>query len=648
MYRICLSVFLMIIGGCVKAQFGPIERDASSSPPNSGVDSGGNAAVGGLTASVTVVDFGDMAVSADLASSPGWSVPQFVVINGIGAEGLVPAIAGSGEFGQGAPACVSSTQCVLTIYFTPLHVGPATASYAIGPGLVIILNGNGVVPGKISSNDRDGGVLMPDAAVIVSGGDAADMAKGAVVPSDAGSNMGAGGSSATGGSGGSGGAISVATTAAAVETATVPGTVAFTNGAAVGAMSGTAWVGTGKLDPLTDPLCNGAPITDVATCSGSHPSWNSTSELCISGSIPAQAANPSPVDYATNWGMQFGIPSSGDQSPVLGKIYATIEVAVTGTPTNGLRVLLHRSGDPASFTFCAMYKSGPIPFANFNANCWDNSGQKFTTADSAKIDGFSLMVPSGPQAIKVTDLCMTGITFGTTAVSSGSYPNAGPSVMTIANGKAQGALTGWPWVSFGAAQTITDPVCLGSGKPPTAATPCTASVKWNSATAACMAGNSPPVSDADRNASWGMGIGVGVKDTGGPIGKMFSTISVSATGVPASAIASKLWLVSVHRNNDPANVLYRAVDNGTGQAHALTSLNTAWSNPAKGLWFSAADAPNIDRIEVDVISSTEAFTVTDLCLHSVALDKAQQVGAGVPPDAAVIDSGSTDSTGIDR
>ena len=192
--------------------------------------------------------------------------------------------------------------------------------------------------------------------------------------------------------------------------------VTFSNGQAQGQMNGLGWVGMGvQGDNVTDPTCGTTPpyqqITAAVPCT-TQTHWNPPSALCVTGTIAALPAVPTQADYTNNWGLEIGVYANSDGVSAIGTAFASINVAVTG-PVPGLRVNIHRKGDPGtlSYLYCALYTGSAIPLTNFNTACWDNSGTAFTAADAPKIDRVILLVPSSGTAITVTNLCMTGITF---------------------------------------------------------------------------------------------------------------------------------------------------------------------------------------------------------------------------------------------
>lgn len=179
----------------------------------------------------------------------------------------------------------------------------------------------------------------------------------------------------------------------------------------MGPITGWGWVALGALDVITDPTCAGVPITKAKPCLTST-YWNSSTALCVSGSIPALPAAPVQSDYDNNWGIALGVNANPDDTMPIGEAYSTIAVSVTGTPTVGLRVILHRLGDPEDVTYCARYTGATMKLTSFNTRCWDNSGVFFTAPDAPKIDKVGVQVSSTFSAITVTNLCLNCIIFG--------------------------------------------------------------------------------------------------------------------------------------------------------------------------------------------------------------------------------------------
>jgi hypothetical protein len=243
-----------------------------------------------------------------------------------------------------------------------------------------------------SSSDDNGGT----------GGSGGNGGGGSHATSPAGTGNGAaggGGPSDTGGSAG-GGAVSGG-----------GNTVTFSAGAAVGPMTGWGWIALGALDTATSPDCGGTPITKAAPCLTST-NWNATDALCITGSIPALPAVPVQADYDANWGLQIGVNANADDSIALNQTFSTIAIVVDGSPTAGLRVELHRQGDPEATTYCATNTGAAMKLTSFNTACWDGSGTAFTADDAPLIDKVGIQVSSTKAAIDVANLCWHQIVFG--------------------------------------------------------------------------------------------------------------------------------------------------------------------------------------------------------------------------------------------
>jgi hypothetical protein len=203
-------------------------------------------------------------------------------------------------------------------------------------------------------------------------------------------------------------------------------TVTFDQGKAAGAMTGFGWVALGSLDTITDPTCQGQAITAATSYCLGETNWNSTSALCMTGSVPALAAtNP---DYNDNWGVMLGVDATinrlgtlGNFGQTLGQSFTSIAITVTGSPSSGLRAEVHRSGDPNGTNYCAAMTSGKaIPFTAFNTKCYDfpPDGVALTLEDVPQIDQIAVQVSSGYAPITVTNLCLTGITFSSGPLST--------------------------------------------------------------------------------------------------------------------------------------------------------------------------------------------------------------------------------------
>lgn len=200
--------------------------------------------------------------------------------------------------------------------------------------------------------------------------------------------------------------------AAPPDAATAPttgDTVTFNQGQAVGVMTGYGWPNWGLVgDAVTDPACLGG-VSSSSPCTITAP-WNSPNALCVSGTIAALATTPSQPDYSGNWGIEIGVYASADNAAI-GMPYTSIDVSLSGTPTNGLRIIAHRKGDPLATQYCAAYAGSAIPFSSFNTACWNGGGVALLAADVPNINWVAVEIPSSTTAITVDDLCLKSITF---------------------------------------------------------------------------------------------------------------------------------------------------------------------------------------------------------------------------------------------
>jgi len=131
----------------------------------------------------------------------------------------------------------------------------------------------------------------------------------------------------------------------------------------------------------------------------------------MSGVIPAT------TDYADDWGVQIGVSSvssvdsSGNPIRGIGISYTSIMLSFHGSPSAGLRIYVHRHGDPPSVSYCVPYVATPVPLTNFNTACWNGSGTGLLASDVPNIDMVMLDVVSTSSVITVTNLCLDSITF---------------------------------------------------------------------------------------------------------------------------------------------------------------------------------------------------------------------------------------------
>jgi len=222
-----------------------------------------------------------------------------------------------------------------------------------------------------------------------------------------------GGSSATGGAGGGGNGG----TNGGVACTASDSKVCFKDGKAEGAMTGYGWVALGMLDVLTDPTCD----TDKHAIDSAHActtttNWSTSDSLCITGTIPALPAMPFQSDYDNNWGIQIGVNTSEPPGITLGKSPTSLTVTISGSPSTGLRAIVHVKGEPAGQAYCADLTSGQaIPLSKFNLECWNGDAAAPSKAldvnNITNIDKIGIQVSSTSTEIKVQNLCLQSIAF---------------------------------------------------------------------------------------------------------------------------------------------------------------------------------------------------------------------------------------------
>jgi hypothetical protein len=119
-------------------------------------------------------------------------------------------------------------------------------------------------------------------------------------------------------------------------------------------------------------------------------------------------------DYTGNWGIELGVNAT-ESNISLGQSFSTIAITVSGSPTSGLRAMLHRKGDKDETNYCLAMISGTVmAMTSFNTKCYDlpPDGDALFASDIPNIDKVGVQVSSSATAITVDNLCVTGITFG--------------------------------------------------------------------------------------------------------------------------------------------------------------------------------------------------------------------------------------------
>ena len=209
-----------------------------------------------------------------------------------------------------------------------------------------------------------------------------------------------------------------------------------------------------------------------------------------------------------------------------------------------------------------------------------------------------------------------GTTTPTGGTTTSSTKNTG-STVTFDKGKAAGAMTGYGWVALGSLDTITDPTCGASKTPITSTAACAADPNW-SGTGLCITGSCPALgATPDYTNNYGVVVGVNAGDAGGTgdaslvLGQTFTSITITATGVPTSEVRAQ-----IHVKGDADSKSY-CLKFASGTAMDLAKFATdCYATAPTGL-FPAASAPNIDKVSLEAVSATAAVTVTGMCMTGI-------------------------------
>lgn len=232
-----------------------------------------------------------------------------------------------------------------------------------------------------------------------------------------------------------------------------------------------------------------------------------------------------------------------------------------------------------------------------------------------------------------------GSSGGGNSGTGGSTSTApGGDSVSFKDGKAAGAMTGYGWVALGALDKISSPKCAPDSTdttttraisaPGTDPGPCpaTGTTVWGSADALCLTGSIPALPDpavqSDYDNNWGVQVGVNASETeGAEIGTAFSTVALTFAGKPTTGLRA-----SVHLKGDQPGTTYCYNGVTSGKALKLTDfITTCWdgaSCTSAGCKALTADmAKNIDKVGLQVSSTTAAITVDNLCLSGIQFTK---------------------------
>lgn len=359
--------------------------------------------------------------------------------------------------------CNAGLTCLSDTCVNAGGIAPSGSGGVLGSGLDAGLAGHGTQPDgspNVPSVDV-ARIATPDAPLGMGGNPYAGSDVGVQGGGGSGGGLESQGSSSSDSGNASGGTCTPAADS-----------ICFANGQASGGgqlasvVSGHGWVAPGAQDTITSPTCadntsaptTTVPITEANPCPSTGIAvWGagSTNALCMSGSIPLvtdTTAYPS-GDYNDNWGLQIGIDISSTGAVLGVSSYSKITLNFTGSVNpNGaaIRAELHRKGDGADATFCAIAASGmPISLTAFSTQCWSgcstaqapagisdtNTCYSLNAADIPNIDKIDIHISSdATNAYTVSNFCWTGITF-----DSGDSLGTGGAVVTAGAGGAPGS-----------------------------------------------------------------------------------------------------------------------------------------------------------------------------------------------------------------
>ena len=138
-----------------------------------------------------------------------------------------------------------------------------------------------------------------------------------------------------------------------------------------------------------------------------------------------------------------------------------------------------------------------------------------------------------------------------------------------------------------------------------------------------MSGTIPAVPDpatqADWDSNWGLQIGENAAEPSDAVGDALAgakAVTFTISGLPATGLRAEL-----HRKDDPDSLTYCVENITSGTTISLSKFNTkCWGDPTT-VNLDLADLPMVDKMGVQVSSTTTAIAVQDLCIEKIEFAK---------------------------
>jgi hypothetical protein len=226
----------------------------------------------------------------------------------------------------------------------------------------------------------------------------------------------------------------------------------------------------------------------------------------------------------------------------------------------------------------------------------------------------------------VRDTGKSGSEDGGADVVSGVLASADAEA-TFASGRAQGAMSGYGYVSLGVVDSVTSPTCNGvqigglapSMPPVTFNSTCPPSgITWGSATGLCVSGSIPGwssrLSYMDYMIDWGIMVGAATREPVQAMGVSYRTVTLTVSGGDESPLFAVVHLA------DDANHLTYCASMRSGEAIKLSAFNTECLFDS-GQRLADSDVQKIDKLGIQVPSSESAITLSDFCLIKIEFAK---------------------------
>jgi len=195
----------------------------------------------------------------------------------------------------------------------------------------------------------------------------------------------------------------------------------FVSGVSYGPLHGPTWVSAGRDDAVSSPACTARGGVDAGVaghdCAGRF-SWDGTSSLCVTGSVPSVTADV--LATGVDWGLAVVVDADGCGG-TLGARYSEVSATVVGIPKSALDAGLYHFGlevrdgktGKVSLYFAGDGGTGKYQrLDSFTTHWWDDAGDHLSADQVTSIVSFGAYVTSSTSvSTAVSSMCLLDVSW---------------------------------------------------------------------------------------------------------------------------------------------------------------------------------------------------------------------------------------------